>query len=193
MDGHSDAIMDCAYNFHGTRLATCAADRRIIVWDQSADGQWTHSSAPLERHSSAVYKVDWAHPEFGQVIASCSADRTVVVWEETQNRYRSTVPARAVSICRRPAPPACALTAGRGARCRSRKRQWVNRATLSDSRCPVVDVQFAPRHQGLKLAAARCTSTLALCRRFRTSNTRAACMAWPAVRMGACVCTRRSM
>ena len=87
MEGHSDAIMDCAYNFHGTRLATCAADRRIIVWDQSADGQWTHSCAPLERHTSAVYKVDWAHPEFGQVIASCSADRTVIVWEETQNRY----------------------------------------------------------------------------------------------------------
>jgi nucleoporin SEH1 len=94
MEGHSDAIMDCAYNFHGTRLATCAADRRIIVWDQSADGQWTHSCAPLERHTSAVYKVDWAHPEFGQVIASCSADRTVIVWEETQNRY-SPAPSRA--------------------------------------------------------------------------------------------------
>lgn len=90
MEGHSDAIMDCAYNFHGTRLATCAADRKIIVWDQSADGQWTHSCAPLERHTSAVYKVDWAHPEFGQVIASCSADRTVIVWEETQNRWDPT-------------------------------------------------------------------------------------------------------
>ncbi len=92
MEGHTDAIMDCAYNFHGTRLATCAADRRIIVWDQSADGQWTHSCAPLERHTSAVYKVDWAHPEFGQVIASCSADRTVIVWEETQNRCRPHPP-----------------------------------------------------------------------------------------------------
>jgi len=29
-----------------------------------------------------VWKVTWAHPEFGQVLASCSFDRTAAVWEE---------------------------------------------------------------------------------------------------------------
>ena len=183
MEGHTDAIMDCAYNFHGTRLATCAADRRIIVWDQSPDGQWTHSCAPLERHTSAVYKVDWAHPEFGQVIASCSADRTVIVWEETQNRC-STHPAALHSKMH-------SLTRTELAR-RSRKRQWVSRATLSDSRCPVVDVQFAPRHQGLKLAAARCAVNRAGSARITVvvhPSSRCVC----AARTGLAACTRRSM
>lgn len=99
---HRDAIMDCATNFHGTRLATCAADRRIIVWDQDAEGGgWSVAGEPLEKHSSAVHKVDWAHPEFGQVLASCSADRTVIVWEETQNRCDTLSPQKA-----HPTPPA---------------------------------------------------------------------------------------
>lgn len=29
-----------------------------------------------------MWKVTWAHPEFGQVIATCSFDRTAAVWEE---------------------------------------------------------------------------------------------------------------
>ena len=29
-----------------------------------------------------MWKVTWAHPEFGQVLASCSFDRTAAVWEE---------------------------------------------------------------------------------------------------------------
>ena len=102
---HRDAIMDCATNFHGTRLATCAADRRIVVWDQEAEGGgWSVAGEPLEKHSSAVHKVDWAHPEFGQVLASCSADRTVIVWEETQNRCDSPRPQRAHPT-RPPTPP----------------------------------------------------------------------------------------
>ncbi|XP_062933234.1 nucleoporin SEH1-like [Cynocephalus volans] len=34
------------------------------------------------RHSGSVWRVTWAHPEFGQVLASCSFDRTAAVWEE---------------------------------------------------------------------------------------------------------------
>ena len=36
----------------------------------------------FQTHSGSVWKVTWAHPEFGQVIATCSFDRTAVVWEE---------------------------------------------------------------------------------------------------------------
>ena len=35
-------------------------------------------------HQGSVWKVAWAHPEFGQVIASCSYDRTVSIWEELE-------------------------------------------------------------------------------------------------------------
>ena len=36
----------------------------------------------FQTHSGSVWRVTWAHPEFGQVIASCSFDRTAAVWEE---------------------------------------------------------------------------------------------------------------
>lgn len=36
----------------------------------------------LQCHSGSVWRVTWAHPEFGQVLATCSFDRTVAVWEE---------------------------------------------------------------------------------------------------------------
>jgi hypothetical protein len=35
-------------------------------------------------HNGSVWKVAWAHPEFGMgVLASASFDRTVCIWEET--------------------------------------------------------------------------------------------------------------
>ena len=29
-----------------------------------------------------MWRVTWAHPEFGQVLATCSFDRTAAVWEK---------------------------------------------------------------------------------------------------------------
>ena len=29
-----------------------------------------------------MWRVDWAHPEFGQLLVTCSFDRTAAVWEE---------------------------------------------------------------------------------------------------------------
>lgn len=30
----------------------------------------------------SVWRITWAHPEYGQVIATCSFDRTIAIWEE---------------------------------------------------------------------------------------------------------------
>lgn len=38
-----------------------------------------------QAHSGSIWKVAWAHPEFGQLIASCSFDRTVCIWEEEED------------------------------------------------------------------------------------------------------------
>lgn len=43
---------------------------------------WILFFAIVQTHSGSVWKVTWAHPEFGQVLASCSFDRTAAVWEE---------------------------------------------------------------------------------------------------------------
>lgn len=42
---------------------------------------FSHYTHP-QTHSGSVWRVTWAHPEFGQVLATCSFDRTVAIWEE---------------------------------------------------------------------------------------------------------------
>lgn len=73
-----------------------------------------------------MWRVTWAHPEFGQVLATCSFDRTAMIWEETV--AEKTAPGM---------PPV---------------RRWVKRTNLVDARTSVTDVKFAPKNQGLLLA-----------------------------------------
>lgn len=39
----------------------------------------------------SIWKVQWAHPEFGQVLASCSYDRSVRIWEEQEGKFQSII------------------------------------------------------------------------------------------------------
>ena len=69
--------------------------------DRGEDGQWqckaswkvtvdywtslsiiTPELCDTQCHAGSVWRVTWAHPEFGQVLATCSFDRTVAIWEE---------------------------------------------------------------------------------------------------------------
>ncbi|KAF2077876.1 hypothetical protein CYY_000838 [Polysphondylium violaceum] len=81
---HEDLIHDVSYDFYGKRIATCSSDQKIKVWDLNDNGEWG-LSAEWKAHSGSVWKLAWAHPEFGQVIASCSFDRTVCIWEESED------------------------------------------------------------------------------------------------------------
>ncbi|XP_078034855.1 nuclear pore complex protein Nup44A isoform X2 [Augochlora pura] len=95
------------------------------VWDEDEHGNW-HLTASWKAHSGSVWKVTWAHPEFGQVLATCSFDRTAAVWEEIVGEG-----------------------SGPGER---GMRHWVRRTNLVDSRKSVTDVKFAPKTLGLLLA-----------------------------------------
>ncbi|KAL1449194.1 hypothetical protein WDU94_000413 [Cyamophila willieti] len=121
---HKDLIHDVAYDYYGLRMATCSSDQNIKVWDQDENGKW-YLSANWKAHSGSVWKVTWAHPEFGQVIATCSFDRTAVVWEEVG-----------------PSPVQAEKTV----------HQWIRRTNLVDSRTSVTDVKFGPKSLGLVLA-----------------------------------------
>ncbi|XP_008561238.1 PREDICTED: nucleoporin SEH1-like [Galeopterus variegatus] len=94
------------------------------VWFKSESGDW-HCTAGWKTHSGSVWRVTWAHPEFGQVLASCSFDRTAAVWEEIVGESNDKLPGQS---------------------------HWVKRTTLVDSRTSVTDVKFAPKHMGLILA-----------------------------------------
>jgi len=54
-------------------------------------------TASWKAHSGSVWKVTWAHPEFGQVIATCSFDRTAAIWEEI-SKYRNNYDFKIVSL-----------------------------------------------------------------------------------------------
>ena len=45
-------------------------------------------TADWKTHAGSVWKVNWAHPEFGQILATCSFDRTAAIWEEIGMRYK---------------------------------------------------------------------------------------------------------
>ncbi|KAL3858692.1 hypothetical protein ACJMK2_008983 [Sinanodonta woodiana] len=121
--GHKDLIHDVAYDFHGRRMATCSSDQTVKIWDHGDDGEW-HLTANWKTHSGSVWRVTWAHPEFGQVIATCSFDRTAAVWEEMVGEKQQE----------------------------GSLRTWLRRSSLVDSRTSVTDVKFAPKHLGLQLA-----------------------------------------
>jgi len=87
---HGDVIHDICYDWYGKRLATCSSDQTIKVFDVDGDGQW-HCVTDFKAHQSAVWKVKWAHPEFGQILASASFDRTVRIWEEMPGRVKNWV------------------------------------------------------------------------------------------------------
>ncbi|KAF1320992.1 Nucleoporin-like protein, partial [Globisporangium splendens] len=117
-----------SFDFYGKRLATCSSDRKIKIWEEH--GQEWRLEYEWSAHQASVWKIAWAHPEFGQIIASCSFDRTVSIWED-QGMYLNS-------------------SASGG----NMKEGWRNQAQLVDSRESVHDVKFCPRHLGLRLATA---------------------------------------
>eukprot|EP01135_Chromosphaera_perkinsii_P001814 Nk52_evm83s210 gene=Nk52_evmTU83s210 len=125
---HEDLIHDVSYNFYGDRIASSSSDHRIKIWDKIPSSNEWICTADWKAHTGSVWKVVWAHPEFGQVIASCSCDRTVGIWEEQLNDSLSSA------------------TKQKG------KSTWIKRTTLVDSKDSVMDIKFGPKHRGLQLA-----------------------------------------
>jgi WD40 repeat protein len=119
---HAQALHCAVFDHYGRRLATAGADGELHLWQRDANenNERFAKVASWKPHSGPVYKVGWAHPEFGQLLASASLDRNVKVWQEPTDTH------------------------GNGA--------WDERANLLDARMSVLDLCFAPRHLGLKLA-----------------------------------------
>ncbi len=125
----SDYVHDVTYNYYGTKMAICTTAQKILVWEKREGaigiegGDWTLTAEISNAHSGPIWRLDWAHPEFGQILASCSEDRGVSIWSEKRKTPNL------------------------------KGQSWKKRATLTDSAHAVTDVQFCPRQFGLKLAA----------------------------------------
>ena len=132
---HRDLIHDVAFNLYGNQLATCSSDQTIKVWSLNSDTNDWECTGSWKSHSGSVWKVTWAHPEFGHIIAACSFDRTASIWEE--------IPSEVPSI---PIPSQQGDPDNQGG------FHWIKRTSLVDSRTSVTDVKFAPKILGLVLA-----------------------------------------
>lgn len=96
-----------------------------------------------------MWRVTWAHPEFGQIIATCSFDRTVGIWEEKVSSPPSS-PSR-LQQQQQSSSSSMALAT---------ECKWIKRALLVDSRSSITDVKFAPKHLGLLLATCSSDGTV---------------------------------
>ena len=127
----AELIHDVAYEHYGRRVATCSSDHVIRIFD--ANGNKT---AEWRAHAGTIWRLSWAHPEFGVALASCSFDRKVCIWEENADAEEAALDAAM-------APAATAKT----------HSAWFKAAELADARDSIVDVQFAPPHMGVRLAS----------------------------------------
>ncbi|KAI5475969.1 WD40 repeat-like protein [Pseudohyphozyma bogoriensis] len=138
---HNDLITSLAFNSFGTRLATGSLDHSIRVASLSpTTGQWDADVSEF-KHDSAVLKVTFAHPEFGVLLASGGVDGVVRLWTEQQPTKPLIVNSNAV------APP---------------RSNWVAKASLTDARGTIRDLDFCPPELGLKLACISSDSHLRL-------------------------------
>jgi nucleoporin SEH1 len=128
-----DTIHDVAYDHCGQRIATCSSDQTIRVFNQSG-----RKTAEWKAHYGSIWRLAWAHPEFGQVLASCSFDRKVCIWEEIAD-------AESASGGGGGARPSGLAAAGH--------QGWRLQAELQEARDSLHDIRFSPSHQGLRLAS----------------------------------------
>jgi protein transport protein SEC13 len=86
----AELIHDVQLDYFGKQLATAGGDRRIKIYEV-VNGEKSHQTAELVGHDGPVWRVAWAHPQFGNVLASCSYDRQVFVWREHSPQQWSLV------------------------------------------------------------------------------------------------------
>ena len=114
VDSMEDVVSDICFDFYGKRFAACALDRHIAIFDASGDPPnktWTKTGIDCllstficlfissrflftglipRAHNDSIWRLSFAHPEFGHVLAACSEDGSVSIWEE-QDRVTSSL------------------------------------------------------------------------------------------------------
>lgn len=124
MDARGVEVRDLAYDYYGQRVATCSSDQIIRVFNQA--GVLT---AVWKAHLGSIWRIAWAHPEFGQVLVTCSFDRKICIWEEHADAEDLTQQ----------------IGTGPGG--------WRLQAELLEARDTLHDITLAPKHLGLRLAS----------------------------------------
>lgn len=84
-EGHSDTVLDVAFNRGGTLLASTGWDQSVRLWGPASGGYL----GALEGHTGWVLAVAFDHS--GPLLASASSDRSIRLWDTTAGRYVRTL------------------------------------------------------------------------------------------------------
>ncbi|KAK3810318.1 MAG: WD40-repeat-containing domain protein [Benniella sp.] len=85
LKGHTKCVMGIAFSPTGNQIASCSADKTILLWDVE-QGTCVHT---LTCHTDAVCGV--AYSPQGDMLASASADETVRLWDLVTGDCRHTL------------------------------------------------------------------------------------------------------
>ena len=67
---NKELVNDMSYDWFGRRLAIVTAERKIKIYELNNKKVWKKSSEFMG-HNGPIWKVKWAHPDFGTIIATC--------------------------------------------------------------------------------------------------------------------------
>lgn len=111
-DAHSDTVFGVAFSADGRRLASCAADRFVRVFE-SGSGKLFKT---FEGHTHHALAVGWRRD--GRILASAGADRAVKIWDmvtgETKKSYDNMSKKEMTSVHYVPALNGLLVSGGEG-------------------------------------------------------------------------------
>lgn len=79
---HEHPLNDCAFDYYSRRIATCANDSVVKIYDITVNEKPV-MIAQLKDHTASVWRVSWSHPRYGSLLATCSYDKSVFIYKET--------------------------------------------------------------------------------------------------------------
>lgn len=65
-----EPLIDMSFDWKGERVAIVTADRRVLIYNKTADGKWLKNSE-YNPHNGPIWKVKWAHEYLGNFLATC--------------------------------------------------------------------------------------------------------------------------
>eukprot|EP00116_Pleurobrachia_bachei_P006065 sb/3466327/ len=80
---HEDTIHDIQFNWFGDMMATCSSDHKVKIWKKIGDMWSVVKELPghiAPGHIAPVWRMSWAHPDYGVLLATCSMDSRAIIW-----------------------------------------------------------------------------------------------------------------
>ncbi|CAD7955507.1 unnamed protein product [Amoebophrya sp. A25] len=169
----TDYIHDVAFNYFGTRVAFCTSRQKISIWEKKAVADSfpreaaTPSTAQTGGSFAALSKSFGGPAGLGagpgsSILSHSAADDTQLEWKEIATiDCAHSGPIWRLDWANPEFGPGVFVSCGEdravnvwSERTYGERSGWKKRASRLDATKAVVDVRFAPRHHGLKMASA---------------------------------------